>query len=129
MQKPSHTQRSVTRAPHASKHLCQVRRVAILIAKPFLQIPDDVYLIHLHPHQFLFALNNIASNNSQYNSNGFLQHFLLFILISLILHYSHLTMYFMPAHSGILFSLVSARMHVHLEPNQLSLAFQPFSRS
>lgn len=99
------------------------------MAKPFLQIPDDVHPIHLHPHQFLLALINTALNTSQYHSKCFLQHFLLFILISLIPHSSHLTIYFMPAHPDTLFSLLSVRMHVHLEPNQFSLAFQPFSRS
>lgn len=99
------------------------------MAKPFLQTPDDVHLIHLHSHQFLLALINTVLNTNQYHSKCFLQHFLLIIWISLIPHSSHLTIHFMPAHPNILFPLLSVRMHVHLEPNQFSLAFQPFSRS
>lgn len=129
MKKPPHTQRPVTRAPHTSKHPCQEGRVAILTAKPFLQILADVHLIHLHPQNFLLALINTVLNTSQCHSKCFLQHFLLFILVSLIPHSSHLTVYFMPAHPDILFSRLSARMYVHLEPNQSSLASQPFSRS
>lgn len=99
------------------------------MAKPFLQIPADVHLIHLHPQNFILALINTAQNTSQCHSKCLLQHFLLLILISLTPHSSHLTVYFMPAHPDTLFSLLSARMYVHLEPKQSSLAFQPFSRS